>query len=455
VNEPGRGTGKLVLLWPLLTAIALRLAALPLAASLPALGDSRGYLGLAREFRDTGTFRDTPSGIRPPLYRVLVAPGLDTSVDPSEPFPGVYLIQIATDVLACALLMELARRRFGRRAAAATGWLYALYPQAILFSSTVILTEAPVCLVVAAALLALGPLETPGAGGRRWLAALRLGAVLGVGLLVKETVVLVVAAAALALLLQRDAAWRRLATAGLVIAAAFAVTLPWGLNNLRQHGAFVASGTFGDFSLLLENAPPGVDACEVWGSQPDLASRRSVAREALRREIRQNPGRFAASALARLRVALGPELTVPAWLAWSRDGFPAGLRSVRDYVRAAWRLPRAGWGGLLQLACGVSTVLFFALACAGLGAAPSSLLRSVALILAVLLLGALALSAADSRYRHSLFPAMVPFAGLALAALTDREGRAGLQAAASRRLRVAAVACAAVLAVTVFVLPAP
>jgi hypothetical protein len=68
------------------------------------------------------------------------------------------------------------------------------------------------------------------------------------------------------------------------------------------------------------------------------------------------------------------------------------------------------------------------------------------------LLFAVALTVATERYRHALVPFLLPFAGLALDMLTQREPLVG---GGARRAAVAGVMTLCGLAATVFLLPAP
>jgi len=136
------------LAWPLLAALLLRLAALALAPHVPVLGDSQGYVFLARGLRDAGEFMDLAGGVRPPLYPALVALGLDGDDGGAAAFPGVYLLQIAADLAALLVLATLARRAWGPRAAQLTAWAHALFPSAALYAGCVIMAE-PVALLAA------------------------------------------------------------------------------------------------------------------------------------------------------------------------------------------------------------------------------------------------------------------------------------------------------------------
>jgi len=454
------------LLLPLLAALATRLACLPLAKLLPHWGDANGYLVLAREFRETGQFGVLPSGVRPPIARILMALGLDASALPADPFPGVFLVQILAGLLACALLMILTRRRFGTRAALATGWIYALYPPAVLWSAGVLMVEVFAVAASAAVLLALDALDRalgPAGGtaggpvGTRVLPrALVLGLLLGLGILTKEQMLAVTAVTLLVLVLRPGLpVTRRLGLALVVGVAVFAVTLPWGRHNLRNEGAYLVSGSYGNLGLMLDNAPPGQSGMRMWVKQPSLPLRMDLARSVFRRALTEYPGLTARRAWMRLRIALGPEVMLPIYIAVPHDGLIPTATENLDLYRDSWTLPPGSWGRRTQLLCGIAAVLLFSLSAAGLAAAPRSVLTRETLLMTGVVLLSAALFVAAARYRQSLIAFHLPFAGLALAGLTDRQGRAGLDAAARRRALAWGLGVAVLLTLMVFVLPVP
>lgn len=458
-GPPATSTGRrLTLLWPLLTTGLVRLLCLPLAATLPIWGDASGYLYLAQEFEKWGSLRALRTGIRPPLPRMLIAFGLDTDVSPPDPYPGVYLIQIATALLACALLMILARRLFGTRAAAATGWLYALYPQAVFWSSGLIMAETFGVLMGAAALLALHGLDRSlgQSGARVWGRAALLGVVLGIGILTREQLLSVCAASGLVLLLRPGLPWlRRIALAGTVGVIALALTIPWARYNLEHEGLPVISGSFADVSMLIENAPPGESGIRLWLKAPTLKQKVEVARHTFRRALTEYPLLTAERSLFRWRVLFGPEVMLPIYFAIPYDGNVPTVYETFELFNQNWKLPPDTWGRRVQLLCGLAVVILFALGAAGLAAAPPSTMRRMALVVTALVFLSIALMAGTARYRHSLLAFYLPFAGLALAALTDRAARAGLDASARKRGLRWGLAVGLVLIVTLFILPAP
>jgi Dolichyl-phosphate-mannose-protein mannosyltransferase len=444
------------LVGPLLAGLLLRLAALFfIAPQVPLLGDALGYAFLGRTLRTEGSYADLQGGVRPPLYPLLVAAGLGGSGPDASPWPGVHLLQVACDLAALIVLSTLARRLFGAKAGAATAWAHACFPSAALYGSTVVMAESCSLLCTALAVERLEALDRALDAPRAWLApAAWLGAALGVGLLVKETALMVAVAVLLALLLRRGAGARRLAAAGLALAVLVAVLLPWALRNQARHGVLLLTGTYGELSVITENAPPGESGWLLLQGATTIPQKLDLAHEILRRQFLEYPGLTASRAADRTRLLLGPEVMLPAWVAHGFDGYQPDARSVADMARDAWRLP-AGVGRALQLLLGAGGVLFFALAAAGLVLAGPGPLRRATLLAALLLLLATAVTVAIARYRLVLVPFALPFVGLALAALSSPAVRS-VQPWPRRRaaLRTGLIA-GAVLALTIFVLPAP
>lgn len=455
--EPKPPSGRWYLA-PLLASLLIRLLCLPLAKVLPVWGDANGYLVLAQEFRDSGTFRLLPSGIRPPIARMLIAPGLDTSVSPAAPFPGVFLIQIAAGVLACALLMILTRRLFGTRAAVAAGWLYALYPQSIAWTSGLVMVETFSVLCGAATLLALDGFararDRPGA--KLWPHTVLLGLLLGIGILTREQLVSVAVATGLALLLTPGRPWlRRAMLTAQVALIALVLTVPWTRHNLAEHGRPILSGSYPELSLMLMNAPPGESGMQLWLDEPTMGRRIDLARSTFRRALFEYPGLTARRAVFRLRALFGPEVMLPTYFAIGFDDSVPTVREADDLFNQNWRLPAGTTGRWVQILCGLATVIIFGLAAAGLAAAGQSAPRRCALIMTLMLVVSIALMVGAARYRHSLLAFMIPFAGQALAMIGPAPGLGALEPRARRLALGWGLGVGLALILTVFVLPAP
>jgi 4-amino-4-deoxy-L-arabinose transferase-like glycosyltransferase len=447
------------LLWPLLVAIVVRLCCLPLGADIPPSGDAFGYIYLATEFRETGSFAELAQGVRPPLFRVLIAPGIDLSTEPPSAFPGAYLIQIGMDVAAMALLMRVARRRLGDRAAIAAGWIYALLPQAILFSSAVIMAETVAVLAIAVALVALDnldrALDRPGARIAPRVAA--LGIVLGLGILTKEVLVPVAAMFLLALLLRPGRPLLQRARMVLAAGALAAVVItPWVAWTHQRYGVPILSGTYGDISMGLDNTPPGITSRRYFKELyvRDVKAKLRMAHAVFRRALVDYPGLTAVRSWVRLRIATGPEDVLPIWIALTYDGFMPDASSNFALSRQCWVLPE-GWGRRVQLVCGAATLVFFALGAAGLAARKRDVMSTVAVLALLVLLATLALTVSSARYRHSLVPFLLPHAGLAASLLLARLRGLELPQHGTRRAAWCGLAVAVLLTVTLFVLPAP
>jgi len=437
---------------PILAALLVRLACLPFAADLPTIGDAHGYVFLARELR-AGRMAYLKEGVRPPLHRVLAAPVLS---EDGSPFPGVFLVQIAADVLACALLVRLTRRRFGEAPGVAAGWCYALYPPSILVSATVVMTESLLSLAAALSMLALDALDRRLRHGPAPGLAVALGIALGAGMLSNELMTMTTGVVLVTLVLRHGAPLRRRVLAAAVTGAvAAACVLPWALHNQRVHGLPVVSGTYGPFNMLVENAPPGRDGLTLWREPASMRDKVDRARAIFRRALLEYPRLTFERALVRVRVAAGPEITLPAWFGITYDGLAFPDTSNLALFRQGWRMSQGTWARHLQLVCGVAALFFFALGAAGLAGSPPCALRSAGRLLALAWFVTLALTVADARYRIALVPFLCPFAGLAAAALSVDRVRARLGPVATLKGAMLGLVVAAVLVTTIFRLPMP
>jgi hypothetical protein len=442
---------------PLLAGLLLRLAVVfLLAPHVPLQGDSLAYAYLGRSLRTDASLPDLQGGVRPPLYPMLVALGLDGDEGDAGAFPGVYLLQCAADLAALVELATLARRAFGAKAGVLTAWLHAAWPSAALYAGAVVMAESFALLCAAVALERLDALDRRVDGPpREWLRpALGLGAALAAGMLSKELALLAVGATLLALLLRPGAVARRLQAAGLVLAAMAVVLSPWALRNLNRHGLLLLSGTFGDLSVIVENSPPGESGWVALQQAGSVQQKQALAQEIVRRQFLEYPGVTAQRAGERVRLLLGPEVMLPAAIAGGVDAYQPDARSTLWMARDAWRLPW-GVGRALQLVTGAGAVLLFALAAAGLLLAGPGTLRRAALLAVLGLLLSTAMVVAIGRYRMAVAPFLLPFAGLGLAAVSCWPVRLVLPWPRRRAALRAGLAVGALLLLTIFLLPAP
>lgn len=413
---------------PLLVALAVRLTLLPWAAEIPHAGDAAPYIAMARDFARSGAFTETDVGVRPPLHRVLVALGLDEDVLPFEPYPGSYLLQIGCDLITCVLLMTLAARLFGRRAGLATGWLYALFPTTALYGSLMIMAEAPSFMLLAGGCLALLGVERRLAahGDERLRKPLLLaGALFGLGILTKEVLLPVTAAAALSVgfAVARRRGWRPgLGAGGLLLGAALLVTAPWGAYNLHKHGLWVVSSTATDLVLMHGNMPhtasgdASYNGFKRWNETERVADKVRLARATYLDALTEYPLLTLRRAWTRLRIVLGPEVITPTWIGHWLEGQPIQAEDGYLFQTRNWRLPSGSWARAAQLADAWATALVAGLAAAGLWRHGRGRLHArLAVTTVALLVLAYMATWAESRYRLTFLPLLLPFAGVALA----------------------------------------
>ena len=428
-----------------------RLACLPLGLVVPSEGAPAAALELARDYADQGHFTRLPEGLLPPLHRVLLAPALDSG----EPWPGVMLLNLAADLAAALLLMAVARRRYGPRAGAAAGWIVALQPSAVLLAAATTAVEPFTLLAGALLVFTLDGLDRRLDSNRRspWPAGAAVGLAVGLGVLVDELLLLGVPVAVLVVLLRGDVSpARRLGLAALVVGLALAVPSPWAEHNRRAFGSPVLSGTSHAHAALVANAPPGENGELLWAGLPDVSARLDAAREVRRRSLLEYPELTAARLAGRVRLLLGPEIRVPAWIAAGVDGAPPSRGDGLTRARFGWLQPSGSAGRVAQLLGGLGVLLLFALAAGGVvAAAGDGPARTAWLAAAIISMSALLGSASDADRQALLAFVTVP-AALALDLATQREPVVGRRA---QRALAAALVAAGLLTTTLFLLPPP
>lgn len=113
------------------------------------LTDSRGYLALARRFAEDGQYGVQVSGeadmLRPPGYVVFLA-GLELAIGPE--LYWVTLVQLLFSGLTSLILLRLGIELQRPRAGLLAAWLYAVSPNALLWSLT-IMTEVSFAMLLA------------------------------------------------------------------------------------------------------------------------------------------------------------------------------------------------------------------------------------------------------------------------------------------------------------------
>lgn len=447
----GSGRFRIWLCLAVLTALALRLVTLPLAEIIEPFGDAKGYLYFAQEWADGQHLAQLPSGVRPPLHRMLIAPGLDRDTEPLDPFPGVYAIHIACDMATLLLLAGIARRRYGEKVGMATAWLHALFPCAVLWSSTVVMVESPALLFAALALDRWERLDRALAqpGARSWAIAGSWGIVLGLGILTKETLLAVGVALFAAILFRHRAPLkRRLGILAVAVTMVFLVTTPWRLYTQQNYGISLISGTYGSYGLMVDNGPPEADTGATWINEKDLSQRVDRARSIFWRALTTRTAQTMNRAIDRLRVLAGPEVTLPTSFAVAFDGHaPLEAGHKRGIWKMSWSFPLDQWSGQIQTLCNIGTLLLLSLAVAGWTARRKDSLAVVASFLITLTVITVALTVAEARYRLIWWPFLAPLAGWAVVQLFEKGW--------TRRSTIAFSLAALFLTTTMYLLPPP
>ncbi|MFN8176638.1 MAG: glycosyltransferase family 39 protein [bacterium] len=250
-------------------ALALRLIVVALAsrdpiADVPML-DAEYMVDWAHQVA-AGHVWSSPEGtayFRTPLYAWLLALAFRL---PGPDLPTARVLQALLGSLACVLLADLARRRFGRVAGLATGllaatsWTMLLYDREFLMVTPVILFGA--------ALLRVWDGAGPASGAGRWVA---LGLLLGLGGATRPNF-LAVAPVLFVLAWISFGASGRLRRVALLAAGALVVLAPIAIRNRIVSGEWVLLSTQGGLNLWIGNNP---DADGMSATLPGFGSWRN------------------------------------------------------------------------------------------------------------------------------------------------------------------------------------
>ena len=169
-----------------------------------------------------------PTAWKPPLYPALV--GTLYSILGESPLRAEY-VQAFLAAVTVGLTWAFARRLFGPTPAMVAAWVVALFPLAFEYYGLLF----PEALAVPLTLLALSLFVEREPTARR---ALLVGAVIGVGLLVRPTSAFLLVGVLAAFVVA--AGWRRgLGLTALVVAATALVVAPWTIRNYAEHDGFI------------------------------------------------------------------------------------------------------------------------------------------------------------------------------------------------------------------------
>jgi 4-amino-4-deoxy-L-arabinose transferase-like glycosyltransferase len=213
-------------------ALAVRLALVALTPGYVPIHDDAAYARVARSLLDHGGYPAhrlpdgtlQPSSYRPPGWPATLT-GLWALTGPSVVAARVLLAVLGTAV--CGLVVLVARRLVGNRAALVAGVLTAVSPLLLAVGTTLESETVFIALLLAAVAAALRARD---GGGARWLVA--VGVLAGLAALTRTN----------GLLLVPLLAWlaaRRPAHGLVVTACAAACIAPWTIRNATVTGAFV------------------------------------------------------------------------------------------------------------------------------------------------------------------------------------------------------------------------
>jgi 4-amino-4-deoxy-L-arabinose transferase-like glycosyltransferase len=306
----------------------------------------------------------------------------------------------------------LTRHIFGRRAALVAGLIAALYPHFILYSN-LLLTEAPLTLLVVVAMIFLVRF-----GRRGRMSDLALAGVMtGLGCLTKAPLLSFLPVAALWILIVGRARLARSAWGGILfLAVTAAVISPWTYRNYLVHGEFVPISTLGGLSLWYGNnqwshGNLGDDYLTLIKLQPNPGSTKETDIDRFFRKeavtfIRTHPKASAVLAVKKMLQF------------WRPEGFriPGLVEKTPSAVRFV-----VGFASYMPL---------FLLFLAGLVVSLRGLrlVRDSGIFLLALLIATFtvlhAVFPSVPRYRQPIEPAIIAFASWMLVALYDRVRRA-------------------------------
>ncbi len=418
-------------------ALAIRILLLATTAGDPVFQipmlDAEYLVGWARQVA-AGDFFASPEGtayFRTPLYAWFLAGAFRL---PGDDLVTARILQAVLGTVTTVLVASIAARRFGRIAAWATGLLAALAWPLLHYGRELLISSVVVFLV--AALLVVWDRATPRSANGRWLA---IGALVAACALAWGSLAIVLfPALALAALEEAPSARVRVQRAALVVLGFALLVAPIAIRNKSASGDWVLLASQGGINLWIGNNP---EADGMSARLPGFSSWRNedvdaaLAREHGRRLRPAEQDRvFRAKAFDFMRTQ---PVDAARLLAKKVYLFAQGyeIRNDRDLDSLRERsailnlpLPDFGWVGPLALAGIVFTRRRWR-------ELTPLLATAVSIAFAVVLFFVCA------RYRMAVWPALLPFAGAAVAALAER----GLSPA-GRAARVALVAGLVVLA---------
>jgi hypothetical protein len=275
------------------------------------ISDSHAYYVFARMLATCGTYGwqcDQPSAYWPPGTSLLYA-ALFKAFGPG--FGPIVILNMALFAGTTWLTMILAGEWFGPRVAAIAGWLLALWPSQVQFT-TVLASELPFSLGLMGGLFLWTRASWP-----PWRAGLAAGLAFGATALIRPTALLIPALLAVAEVARSRRLRPTLVKAAIVYAALFAILAPWAARNTHVFGRHVLVSTNGGANLWMGNheaagggytdLPPEALAIQ------NEADRDEYLGQTAKRFIRAHPLRFLQLVVRRLIITHGGESIGVVW----------------------------------------------------------------------------------------------------------------------------------------------
>lgn len=215
------------------------------------VSDFRHYLRLAYGLLDTGTFGvGHPSAWRLPAYPVVLAAG--AAIDRNTLV--LSGLTVALSIAQIGLTYWVAWRMFGRRSAATAAALTAAAAPAFVTFAPVLASEHLLAVLMLAAVgVALG------CHTGRWQTAAAVGGLAGAAVLTRGEALAYLPVVAAVVALERRVGGcglrRSLVGAGITVAVALAVVVPWVVRNEQVVGTGAGLTTTGGFNFYLAHSP--------------------------------------------------------------------------------------------------------------------------------------------------------------------------------------------------------
>jgi len=234
---------RLPLILVVVFGVAVRLVLLVLARDLDLYADEGTYAYLALLWNRFGFYGSTEDYLWPPLYPAFVAIFL-------RAFGEAGLLaakgaQVALSGIVGTAVVLLARKAFSDRAALIAGVMWAIYLPLAAFTHYLWPETLFLSLYLPGVLLYWRALERPDETGTGGFALAAAGLLLGLALLVKQSVAPLILIFTLVLIGLRmpSSFTRRLLRASVFLLSAVVVVLPWALRNQEVYGRVVFSGS--------------------------------------------------------------------------------------------------------------------------------------------------------------------------------------------------------------------